>query len=446
MRMTPYARLQRWLLYAAMVLVVGTPGLLVWHHLGMTRVLELAAGSGFPVTPVDDRGDGGTSTAKLVKGGPGIVLDCDVRKDTYQWPYCGYHFELGLGENGIDLSGFHSMTVDVTDAAPGKHGMRAYFRQFERGFSRVGEWQSQKVNEIEFMLPPDGVATVPLELLRTAPWWVSAREVPLLMTGVRIDNTTAIELYTGSREAPGLHRLTLKSLRLEGKWISQNALLLAIVVAWMLLGTMWLAARLLEYRAKLHSSKARVAALKVVNRALELETQELAGQAFTDSLTGALNRNGMREWLMVDDQARRECMGLIVVDLDHFKRINDGHGHAVGDEVLSRFAREMRARLRAEDRLVRWGGEEFLVLRRGASVDETLALAERLRGAMADIAWPSGLRVTASFGVTGTHEGEDIGVALHRADQALYIAKKNGRNRAECARDAQQAVDHGVAS
>ncbi|WBS05746.1 GGDEF domain-containing protein [Pseudoduganella sp. SL102] len=110
------------------------------------------------------------------------------------------------------------------------------------------------------------------------------------------------------------------------------------------------------------------------------------------------------------------------------------------------FDDEMRARLRAEDRLVRWGGEEFLVLRRGASVDETLALAERLRGAMADIAWPSGLRVTASFGVTGTHEGEDIGVALRRADHALYIPKKNGRNRAECARDAQRAVDHGVAS
>lgn len=435
--MIPYTHGLRWMSRAVILLVVATVGLLVWHHFGMHRVLELGPASTYPVATVSDHGEGGVSTVTLARERDGIVLHCQLRKATYQWPYCGLHFRLGDGEQGVDLSGFDRMTLSVTDDAPGSHGVRVYFRNFETGFSTADDWQSQKVNEIEVAIPPGGDVVVPLDLLRTAAWWVSDRNVPLLRTGVRIDNTTAIELYTGSHAATGSHRLTLRSLRLEGKWISQNTLLLGIVAAWSVLGVMWPILQLLDSRAQLRSSRARIAALKVVNRALELETQELAEQASLDPLTGALNRHGMREWLLNDENIGATGMALIVVDLDHFKRINDGHGHVTGDEVLQRFVGEMQARLRANQRLVRWGGEEFLILCRDLPLDSAARVAERLRVALATIDWPGGLQVTASFGVTFLAKGEDISEALRRADEALYIAKAGGRNRVECAPAAQ---------
>jgi diguanylate cyclase (GGDEF)-like protein len=157
--------------------------------------------------------------------------------------------------------------------------------------------------------------------------------------------------------------------------------------------------------------------------------QELAS---FDELTGLLNRRAFHERLRIEIAAQRrhgEAATLILLDLDHFKAINDQHGHQVGDAVLRLTAQTLKGLLREVDLLARWGGEEFLIFMPRTSVEEGHKAAERLRMALASACVePTELHFSASFGVAEMHTGLTLDTALSRADQALYAAKAGGRN------------------
>ncbi|ARJ65385.1 hypothetical protein WV31_06810 [Magnetospirillum sp. ME-1] len=170
--------------------------------------------------------------------------------------------------------------------------------------------------------------------------------------------------------------------------------------------------------------------------------EELNFQASRDPLTGALNRRAFgalaeREVM----RARRICapLSLLMIDMDHFKQINDRLGHAGGDEALMMFVRLAGRVLRAEDLLCRFGGDEFLILLPGSSSTEAMGVAERLRTAFTEQA--RGLdgvnhlpfHISLSAGVTTLAGDEDMEAAIRRADTALYRAKTMGRDRCELA-------------
>ncbi len=160
---------------------------------------------------------------------------------------------------------------------------------------------------------------------------------------------------------------------------------------------------------------------------------ELELESMTDPLTSLWNRRSFDRRLHAawDAHAReRAPMSLLMIDLDHFKRINDAFGHPAGDEVLVRIAEIVRASIGPNEVAARFGGEEFCVLLPGADVDEAQRRAETLRIAIEQAAWPNA-PVTASFGVATTSATEDgcTNVMLSRADRALYDAKREGRNR-----------------
>jgi diguanylate cyclase (GGDEF)-like protein len=123
-----------------------------------------------------------------------------------------------------------------------------------------------------------------------------------------------------------------------------------------------------------------------------------------------------------------------MLDLDHFKRINDAHGHARGDLVLENTTRAVQSTLRAGDIVGRFGGEEFVILLPGADLEQAMGAAERCRAAVAKMEVPGApyLSVTASVGVAAfPHHGEDLDGLLKASDRAMYTAKANGRNRIE---------------
>jgi diguanylate cyclase (GGDEF)-like protein len=156
-------------------------------------------------------------------------------------------------------------------------------------------------------------------------------------------------------------------------------------------------------------------------------------EAVIDPLTGMLNRNALaRRAEELDQQSRvtRQPIGLIAGDIDHFKKINDSHGHAAGDAVLADVADRLRTTLRAFDLFYRTGGEEFVVLLPGADLAHATELAEALRAAVAH-APVGGHEVTMSFGVAASAPGEpfDYEAMFGAADAALYEAKHGGRNR-----------------
>jgi diguanylate cyclase (GGDEF)-like protein len=157
-------------------------------------------------------------------------------------------------------------------------------------------------------------------------------------------------------------------------------------------------------------------------------------EAVVDPLTGLLNRTALyQRFGELHQQAQMTAggttVGFLVVDLDHFKRINDEHGHATGDAVLERLAYVMRNSLRAFDLVYRLGGEEFVVVLPGVGLEKAAEIAERLRQAAAR-ARPEGLEVTVSIGV-GVAAGKELDFddLYARADAALYAAKESGRNR-----------------
>ncbi|PZO81506.1 MAG: GGDEF domain-containing protein [Mesorhizobium amorphae] len=175
--------------------------------------------------------------------------------------------------------------------------------------------------------------------------------------------------------------------------------------------------------------------LRAITASLSARSESLEQAALTDSLTGVQNRryfdDALREYLAEFGRINKP-IGLMLLDLDHFKQVNDQHGHDVGDEVLRAVARTLKDLTRFHDVVARLGGEEFAVV--GPNIDaELLAkLAERIRRAIAGLTILSGnvrLRVTTSVGLAvwdGRESAEDL---FRRADQQLYEAKRQGRNR-----------------
>jgi diguanylate cyclase (GGDEF)-like protein len=157
-----------------------------------------------------------------------------------------------------------------------------------------------------------------------------------------------------------------------------------------------------------------------------------------DPLTGMLNRKALDvrvHELGMQSEVTGDPVGVIVADLDHFKVVNDTHGHLTGDVVLRDVAYLLRKQLRAFDLAYRLGGEEFLVLLPGSDVAKTGELANRLRVGVAAGLPAEGVRVTISIGVAASREGEgfDYAAVFAEADAALYRAKHGGRNRVELA-------------
>lgn len=165
-------------------------------------------------------------------------------------------------------------------------------------------------------------------------------------------------------------------------------------------------------------------------RAFDQECR-LAELTATDTLTGARSRAEFLQQAEVAAaraQASGAPLALLYLDIDHFKRLNDGHGHAVGDAVLRGMAEVLQQALRERDVFGRLGGEEFCVLLPGQTGDRAAALAERLRPLLAQVPRPDG-RLTVSAGIAVLRAGESIAQALHRADLAMLQAKQAGRDR-----------------
>ena len=218
-----------------------------------------------------------------------------------------------------------------------------------------------------------------------------------------------------------------QSLALAGAYL--------IVIALVLVSSTFLIWRAHGVREKLRQQKAQLA------RAVE-QVRELATH---DDLTGLPNRRFMLEMLRVELlRAQRSARPLLVaqLDLDFFKAINDTHGHAAGDAALRAFAREVSTCVRSSDLLARWGGEEFVLLMAGTSAaDGQQLLARVLSTANMQVPLPGGAcaHLTVSIGATCAQAGDSVDALLHRADAALYEAKRQGRNQIRWACDSAAA-------
>lgn len=219
------------------------------------------------------------------------------------------------------------------------------------------------------------------------------------------------------------HAVMLHFLYLRGPGVNPSAALaefvvLAVVLPWFAV----MGGYVNRLRTRLSDS----------HRELLQAVEQIGELAIRDELTGAYNRRYLMEAL-VREQSRAERSGMplavCLIDLDHFKGINDGFGHAAGDGVLKDFARLVPQELRAVDVHGRFGGEEFLIILPGADTEGAQACAERVRARTEATAFPGVPRVTVTVGVATYARKEPVSALLARADKALYEGKSAGRNK-----------------
>jgi len=161
------------------------------------------------------------------------------------------------------------------------------------------------------------------------------------------------------------------------------------------------------------------------------DNNELTRMALTDNLTGLSNRTHMNQILHKEYsrfERHNQRFGIIMLDIDHFKSINDKFGHDAGDEVLKKLATTFEKAIRASDFVARWGGEEFLICCTTIEEEDLLPIAETIRQLVASTEFAHKGQITASLGCAAIVKGENITDLIKRADVALYEAKNNGRN------------------
>ena len=423
-----------------LILLLALTGVaLLWNQFGMTSTMVIDARTPYPVFVHGD-GDapgkpGGKSTARLNRANGGLGLECDLRAG-YEWPFCELRLEFAQAPAGIDLSHYDSMRLWITATGPeSRQRVRIYVRNFDSAYSKVGVTESQKVDQLiyEPALYPRGY-DVPLSRLTVAPWWIDEHPMRLDLEAPDFRNATQIAFSTSTQVEPGLHTIRIERVELIGKWIPTSAFRLCIIAVWMLSVLGYLVADSLLKRKQLRLSAASQHSLQRLNETLQMESRSLAQIARTDSLSGALNRRGLVDELMRivrQGDSQTFPMSLVFIDIDHFKRINDAHGHDAGDQVIRGLAQLVRSAVQRDDLFARWGGEEFLLVFRDTPGAKGQAIAERLRERVATATWADGLRVTCSFGVAEWQRGEDLNDGIKRADEAMYRAKQQGRDRVE---------------
>ncbi|MBI2399141.1 MAG: GGDEF domain-containing protein [Xanthomonadales bacterium] len=265
---------------------------------------------------------------------------------------------------------------------------------------------------------------------------LASRRIADLITGLETDRQrTAIELLEKDNRIQALD-LTRSRWTLIG--LSAIAALVAIVAVVFFLRARFAGRVAALTRARHRETEAQHAALRAAHEALERNAVELERVASHDALTGLWNRHalGRRLASFLDRGRDGASRALMLIDVDHFKSINDNHGHHVGDAVLCEIARRMRDSLAADELLGRWGGEEFLVACRGPDEDYARALAAQLVAAIHRqpiVVEDASIPVTISVGAVllGVDAPIDLDLALRDADAALYRAKRLGRDRVE---------------
>ncbi len=167
---------------------------------------------------------------------------------------------------------------------------------------------------------------------------------------------------------------------------------------------------------------------------LKAKHDEIKKKAYYDVLTNVYNRNKFDE--ILEEEIYRASryendLTIAIIDIDKFKDFNDTYGHLIGDEVLIMVAQYINKNLRETDTFARWGGEEFVILFKNTSKEDASAVSDKLRDKISHLSHHSAGNVTVSFGITSYQKGDSLKSIFKRCDDALYVAKENGRNRVE---------------
>ncbi|QXC56555.1 GGDEF domain-containing protein [Vibrio mimicus] len=409
--------------------------LLYWQFGSAKRVVISPQHYAFFTT--NDQATGGASTSSILTEGNSAKIDCELIASDYAWPYCGISIHLNPDPTlGLDLSDIHTIRLNVDLQGPTAEpaAMRLYLRNFNSLYSTTDDEYTHKYNGLEFTPGVGkGRIEIPIRSLQVMTWWLVDNRISIENSAPKFSNVNKIEFATGSGSPLGQYQLKLHQVELIGDYVAGEKLFLAMLIMWAAAGAWLSALEIRRNRREVLRARMRQEHLQRLNHSLHEQNMKFVEMAHRDALTGAINRHGIRDWLQ--DQARLvrwqlNQFSVLFIDIDYFKQVNDVYGHSLGDDLLREFALVLNREIRESDKLVRWGGEEFVVFCAQTSLEQAVELADRLRARVEDHRWIHGGDLTCSIGIAQMGD-ERVTETVSRADEALYRAKRLGRNRIE---------------
>jgi diguanylate cyclase (GGDEF)-like protein len=337
---------------------------------------------------------------------------------------CSFGFQLHSGKvnEGVDLSRFQTLNLAVRYTGKARY-LRVAVRNFDPRFSRLDDLNSPKYNFVN--IPSRDLAkpiAIKLSEFWVPDWWIAQYDLPRSQSQPDLSNATIFSIDLRGNLAGTQHDVQIDKIEFVGAWISAEYWYLGILCVWMILAMTYGISQWLRLRHQHREQRMKI-------RDLEDEKEAFRRLSTLDALTNVLNRHGIERFVETL-QSTRVPASVIVIDIDHFKRVNDLRGHYGGDRVLRQMGEILRACTRSSDGLGRWGGEEFVLVCPGASLVSAAALAEKLRHKIQETNFipEDPLPVTASFGVSASHADQSFEEAFRQADEAMYLAKSRGRN------------------
>lgn len=346
---------------------------------------------------------------------------------------CSFGFPLH-GEHvneGTDLSRYKTLNLAIRYTGSAQY-LRVAIRNFDPRFSSLEDLNSPKYNYVN--IPARDLArpvAIKLSEFWVPEWWIAQYDLPRSLSQPDLSNATIFSIDLRGELAGSHHDIQIDKIEFVGEWISAEFWYLGILCVLVVFATIYgvsqwvlMRRRNREQRRKIHD--------------LESEKENYRRLSTLDGLTNVLNRHGI-ERFVESLQATRVPASVIVIDIDHFKHVNDQRGHYGGDRVLRTMGEILRAHTRNTDGLGRWGGEEFVLVCPGASLSKAAELAEKLRQKVMQTNFipEDPLPITASFGVAASKADQSFDDTFRQADEALYLAKSRGRNCVVAAADDQ---------
>ena len=364
---------------------------------------------------------------------------CRFAKDAAD-PSCSFTYLLYAKDAnvGTNLSRYRKLNLAIRYTGSAQY-LRISIRNFDPRFSRLEDSNSSKYNYIN--LHPkdlDQPLAIGLNEFAVPEWWQTQYDLPRNFGQPDLSNATAISIDLLGELHGTQHDIQIDKIEFVGDWISAESWYLGILCLWMVLAAVYGVTQLLLLRQQRREQAEKIHELAGSNAQLQDEKEKYQKLSTLDALTKILNRHGIEQFVESLRSAGLPT-SVIVIDLDHFKRVNDHRGHHIGDRVLQTVGEILRAHTRSTDGLGRWGGEEFVLVCPGADLTKAAELAEKLRRRILETNFvpEDPLSISASFGVAAVQAGQSFEDAFRQADQALYLAKNRGRNCVVAATDEQ---------
>lgn len=343
--------------------------------------------------------------------------------------YCGMNIQLGDGfQRGVNFSEYSKIRLSLEYMGSSER-MRVGFRN---AFKDKNVVPDTKHLEVDIPIRTGThIYEIPLDNFDVADWWLATKLDSAEYKEPARNNVIHVGFHIGNPLPIGQHYFNVLEFSVVKPWLSA-----ANTVWWAVASVMYFALTGFIYnffrlRAQLKQRSEEMFGLLTKLEQADTESTHFKRLSMYDPLTGLLNRRAALE--LVEKFARHNSLAgtvLVVMDIDHFKRVNDTYGHDVGDEVLKLASATVQRLLREGDAAVRWGGEEIVIICPKTTSEGTVRVAEKLRSAIKQLRFSQpDLRISASFGATAIQRGETFEHAFSRADEALYEAKRGGRDR-----------------